>query len=634
MRAKKRLRLEEVDNHNTLKAVSKRVDRIKRKLSSAEHGLSLAQSLEDQVVHVNAVEGQGKEIFVKSGNSKRRKLSFVLSEEKKKSRASKPSSLLRDCLNLSARDAERRCHETLEAANVIHGGSNRNLNPSLDGLYDTLMKNCPVSTLKQYVQSSQIMTKSVLPKIYEDAKENFESSPENVRRSIAIYYSGGIIGKEKWRSIRKSLVHKSNQGKDPTEIMEGCQLPKLLSYEKLMKQIKRIDIGPVVDVKTLVSDLDEELQPEGCYRELEWFLKRLAIFYFAVNKTRSDKLKWVTDKKAVFKVSIGADGTPFGSDDSACSWLLNFLNVKERVGSRDENFLIFGANCDEQDETVKRYALKLTKDIAFIEPKVYDICGVRTTFEFCEFPFDMKMLAFVAGELSNSAKYFSSFANVNKDNCNDRPGKVGLGPDFKWQPWKYDERLKVAKKVVDFKSSLKKKSYSKSTYRSKVTDFISKNHSRQEYEPLLGPLVDKAKVDPLHVKNNAFQQAFHDILIDAISFSALSTNVKKIQDVPDSCCFAKLMATLKYPVRATVLAKAIKKWFDDNDGKCKSFNRRFKGKQSRQLCHNFHHVVRTLHLLIDLQRNDYLKQPCTHFSSPNCGMQPLFSQECKLLKIK
>ena len=383
------------------------------------------------------------------------------------------------------------------------------------------------------------------------------------------------MGKEKWRSIRKSLVQKSNQGENPTEIIEGYHLPKLLSsYEKLMEERKGIDIGPVLDGKTLTADLDEELQPEDCYRELEWFLKCLVIFYLAVNKTRSDKLKWVTDKEAVFKVSTGADGIHFGSDNSACSWLLNFLNAKERVGSGDENFLIFGANCDEQDEAVKRYALKLTKDMAFIEPKVYDFCGVRTTFEFCEFPFDMKMLPFVAGELSNSAKYFSSFANVNKDNCNDRTGKVGLGPDSKWQPWKYDESLKVAKKVV--------------------TDFISKNHSRQEYEPLLGPLIDKTKVDPLHVKNNAFQQGFHDILMDAISFSALSTNVKKIQDVPDSCCFTKLMATFKYPVRATVLVKAIKKWFDDNDGKCKSFNRRFKGKQSRQLFHNFHHVVRTL----------------------------------------
>ena len=29
----------------------------------------------------------------------------------------------------------------------------------------------------------------------------------------------------------------------------------------------------------------------------------------------------------------------------------------------------------------------------------------------------MKMLALLAGELQNSAKYFSTFANVNKANC-------------------------------------------------------------------------------------------------------------------------------------------------------------------------------------------------------------------------
>ena len=63
--------------------MSKRVDRIKRKLSSAEHDLSLVQSLQDQVVHVNAAEGQGKDFFVKSGNGKKRKLSFILSEEKR-----------------------------------------------------------------------------------------------------------------------------------------------------------------------------------------------------------------------------------------------------------------------------------------------------------------------------------------------------------------------------------------------------------------------------------------------------------------------------------------------------------------------------------------------------------------------
>ena len=152
--------------------------------------MSLAKSLQVQVVHVNAVEGYGKEIFVKSGNGKRCKLSFVLSEEKRKSRASKPSSLLRDYLNLSARDAERERHETLEAANVIHGGSNTNLNPSLDGLYDTLMKNCPVSTLKQYVQSSQIMTKSVLQRFMRTPKKTLKihqkTSEEALQSTIQV----------------------------------------------------------------------------------------------------------------------------------------------------------------------------------------------------------------------------------------------------------------------------------------------------------------------------------------------------------------------------------------------------------------------------------------------------------------
>ena len=38
---------------------------------------------------------------------------------------------------------------------------------------------------------------------------------------------------------------------------------------------------------------------------------------------------------------------------------------------------------------------------------------------FSEFPNDLKMMAFLAGELSVSTKYFSTFANVNTDNCDD-----------------------------------------------------------------------------------------------------------------------------------------------------------------------------------------------------------------------
>ena len=43
-----------------------------------------------------------------------------------------------------------------------------------------------------------------------------------------------------------------------------------------------------------------------------------------------------------------------------------------------------------------------------------------------------------------------------------------------------------------------------STRRAKVTSFIAQKHSRQELEPVVGKLIDRAHVDPLYLKNNAW----------------------------------------------------------------------------------------------------------------------------------
>ena len=51
---------------------------------------------------------------------------------------------------------------------------------------------------------------------------------------------------------------------------------------------------------------------------------------------------------------------------------------------------------------------------------------VQVKFYFAELPNDMKMLAFLAGELSNSAKYFFSFATVSTDK--GRNVERALGP--------------------------------------------------------------------------------------------------------------------------------------------------------------------------------------------------------------
>ena len=54
--------------------------------------------------------------------------------------------------------------------------------------------------------------------------------------------------------------------------------------------------------------------------------------------------------------------------------------------------------------------------------KVFEINGLSVTFSFEELPNDMKMLAMLGGELSNSATYFFTFGNATLENCRDVKG--------------------------------------------------------------------------------------------------------------------------------------------------------------------------------------------------------------------
>ena len=108
-----------------------------------------------------------------------------------------------------------------------------------------------------------------------------------------------------------------------------------------------------------------------------------------------------------FHIAIGA---PFGKDDTACSWLVSFLNIGQSILSRNENFLLFGANCSEKSLPVTCFVGKLVQDMKQIEGETYSVqCKgepIEVKFVFAELPNDMKMIAFLAGELTNSATYF------------------------------------------------------------------------------------------------------------------------------------------------------------------------------------------------------------------------------------
>ena len=66
-------------------------------------------------------------------------------------------------------------------------------------------------------------------------------------------------------------------------------------------------------------------------------------------------------------------------------------------------------------------------------------------------------------------------------------------------------RVKIANAVAKFKNKLTQKQLAA---RTKVTEFIAEKKSRQEFEPILGPVIDKGFAEPLHLANNNWQFLF------------------------------------------------------------------------------------------------------------------------------
>ena len=108
-----------------------------------------------------------------------------------------------------------------------------------------------------------------------------------------------------------------------------------------------------------------------------------------------------------------------------------------------------------------------------------------------------------------------------------------------WQPWKYEERVAVANKVDSFKKSM-----TTTTLRSKITSFIAQLKSRQEFQPIVGRLIDRAHVvDPLHLKNNACALTHRLLLNEVIAMSKLGNRVKSFSQVPSSSPFKKYIVS-------------------------------------------------------------------------------------------
>ena len=509
-----------------------------------------------------------------------------------------------EVLNLPASSARKRRKLTMESASKIHG--NPCLSPtkkrkvSLTGLFNTVINFATTKELTEMSKGSKKVYEKVVPSLANIASKEFENSLDNVNRSVMILYRGGLMSKAKYNSILSSLMYKTgvDSKKERCRLNNGVLLPKLLPYKDLMKFIKSIDIGvlkPIPQEEQIENEDDPNVTDEvsGCFLDLEARLLQLADLYLSMHKI-TPILNWFGKAPGTFLVTIGADGAPFGKDNEATAWLVSFLNLGNRIASCDDNFLLLGANCKEDHPAMIRYATQIRGEIALIESKAYQIQGhdIAIKFKFELVPSDMKWLATFSGELSNSATYPSSFANVKQGDLQNVNGTFGENSTCTWKPWSYDQRVKVAKLVENYKQTTVVNKPLKQQ-RNLVTKFIAGKHSRQEFEPVLGPVVDKAKCEPLHLGNNCWQQWNREVMTVALTRTNPAASIVTVYQLPFDCCFRKYLRTVRNKVKSHKLYKKIVKWFREKR-KEKGFECRFTGEETRKFCSNFMDVVESL----------------------------------------
>ena len=275
-----------------------------------------------------------------------------------------------------------------------------------------------------------------------------------------------------------------------------------------------------------------------------------------VNRKRHDKLiefdcVKIESSSFLLLFSIGGDEAP----SSGTSFLVSFLNAGKRVCSSFDNFLIFGGNVKENGIIIHRYVHKLVSDIKYLESRSFKINVDGTSFQ-VEFklellPNDMKMLAFLAGELTNSAYYFRTFTNGHKDNAN----VLGICYDKStdWMPFTYQQRLNIAKLVEWKKVELLKKNNTAATFRRNTTTYIRSLKSRQEF---------KAKDEPLHLK-------------------------KQFKYIPHNNLLYVFVQFVCKDMKSNKLAKKLKEYWSSCRETRSEFSFRFRGEESRNYLTRF-----------------------------------------------
>ena len=463
-----------------------------------------------------------------------------------------------DSIAMTKRTAASRRKETMSACLKIHGCGN-NAAAAKSGMWSTFVNSCSMNELRKYLSDS----KKVQQALGKDKPSRGEKG--SYVQSMKVLYQGGLLSKRKYQSIRNSMKTSSTN---------------ILPYKMLMDKVRSTTMCPAKECPDI----------SGCRRELEALLISVTGMYLELDAALPEKnlWHWYENSPGVVHYALAADGAPFGRSECATSLLLSIVNLQHAISSCDHHYLVVGGNCKENYSSFLNHCVEVYNEAEAIEAKTYCIAGYDVCFRLSLVPADMKWVAIASGELSNAATYPCSFANVRQEHLQGRGinGLVGNFANARWKPWAYERRLVMVEKVDTFKSREKKLT------RQKVTSFIAKCESRQEYKPVIGKYVGVAYVEPLHLKNNAFQH-LHELLFAEVmdrTPAPIRNKASTVHELPRDCALAKYLHALVHKVGAGRLHMKIAKWYMENKSS-KEAHIRFTGEESMKYSHHFMHLI-------------------------------------------
>ena len=146
-------------------------------------------------------------------------------------------------IQISVRTVTKRRAETFAMAKKIHGCKAATNQSSMFGLIDALSVKFKKTELATQISKNDKLCNKVFPVIYNNKVAEFEVCNDNVVRSVAMYFSKGVMGKAKYKSVYKILSMKKDKKDQQWHRLKvaSCNIPRLLPYNKLMPFVKGID---------------------------------------------------------------------------------------------------------------------------------------------------------------------------------------------------------------------------------------------------------------------------------------------------------------------------------------------------------------------------------------------------------